>query len=67
MARYSAAGRTAWLSIWKGPDDLGGECDALCLGTTGLFAAGSVTTTANGTGAEPRSSPGRGAYRAAGG
>ena len=48
VARYSAAGARAWKSAWKGPDGLGGECDALCLGKTGLFAGGSVTTTAGG-------------------
>ena len=38
----------AWKSSWKGPDGLGGECDALCLGKTGLFVGGSVITTAGG-------------------
>jgi hypothetical protein len=43
-ARYSAAGARAWLSQWSGPDALGAECEALCLGTSGVFAAGSVGT-----------------------
>jgi hypothetical protein len=44
VARYSAAGAHDWLSQWNGPDALGAECDALCLGTSGVFAAGSVVT-----------------------
>jgi hypothetical protein len=45
VARYSAAGRRAWLSSWEGDESLGGECNALCLGTSGLFAGGEVTST----------------------
>jgi hypothetical protein len=48
VARYSATGKRVWDSSWKGPDGLGGECDALCLGKTGLFVGGSVTTTIGG-------------------
>lgn len=45
-ARYSPSGARAWLTRWSGPDVLGAQCDALCLSPTGVFAAGSVTTTA---------------------
>ena len=51
VARYSASGARPWRSIWKGPDGLAGECDALCFGKTGLFAAGTITTIAGGAGA----------------
>ena len=48
VARYSAAGKRVWDSLWKGPDKLGGECNTLCFGKTGLFVGGRVTTTAGG-------------------
>ena len=48
VARYSTTGTRVWRSAWKGPDGLGGQCSALCFGKTGLFAGGSVTTTAGG-------------------
>ena len=43
VAGYTPAGAQTWLSAWKGPDDLGGACNTLCLGQSGLFAGGSVT------------------------
>ena len=46
VARYSAAGARTWLSQWSGPGALGAECNALCLGTTGVFAAGSTISAA---------------------
>jgi hypothetical protein len=48
VAGYSATGTRTWRSAWKGPDGLGGECNTLCFGKTGLFAGGVVTTTAGG-------------------
>ena len=48
VARYSATGARVWKSSWKGPDGLGGECNALCIGKTGLFVGGSVITTIGG-------------------
>ncbi len=48
VARYTGKGAKSWSSAWKGPDGLGGQCNALCFGKTGLFAGGTVTTTAGG-------------------
>jgi hypothetical protein len=49
VARYSPAGARAWLSRWSGPDALGSYCNALCLDTHGVFAAGGVITTIGNT------------------
>jgi hypothetical protein len=61
VARYSAAGKRAWKTSWEGDEGLGAECDALCLGKTGLFAGGEITTTIAGVDAAPppRRLPGR--------
>ena len=47
-ARYTPTGARVWTSTWKGPDGLGGSCDALCFGKTGVFAGGVVTAVAGG-------------------
>ena len=46
VGRYSGAGKSIWTSDWAGFDSIGGGCQALCLGQTGLFAGGSYETTA---------------------
>ncbi|MFA4965701.1 MAG: hypothetical protein WC709_08725 [Thermoleophilia bacterium] len=51
VRRYGAAGATVWTSDWMGFKGLGGGCQALCLGKTGLFAGGSYQTAAAGVNA----------------
>ena len=44
VSRYTVRGGRVWKSSWEGYDGLGAACDALCLGKTGLFAGGYITT-----------------------
>ena len=44
VARYSPAGQVVWTSNWESAADTDASCNAIALGKTGLFVAGSISS-----------------------